>query len=63
MLKIAVIYDSEDLVHTLDIFDSWIELGIYKENTVKNISTSIDIVFDIFWLEISSFCIGLAFKS
>lgn len=62
LLVKAVIYDSEDLVHTLDIFDSWIELGIYKEHAMENVGASIDVEFDIFGLEISPFCVGLAFK-
>ena len=63
LLEIAVIYDREHLVHALDIFDSWVQLGIYEEDAMENVGTSIDVEFDIFWLEICSFCVGLAFKS
>lgn len=63
LFKIAVIYDSEDLVHALDVFDPWVELGINEEDAMENVSASINVVFDIFWLEISSFRLGLALKS
>lgn len=50
LLVEAVIYDGEDLVHALDVFDSGVELGIYEENAMENICTCLDVIFDIFRL-------------
>ena len=62
LLVIAIVNNSQNFIHTLDILYSRIQLCVDKKYTMKHITVGFDVVRFVLGFHIRLFCVRLLFQ-